>query len=116
MNKKQLNIIKNYIEINGGATLDNRLNFTALKYGYMVSLQGYELKTTLKNLSNKMIKKYQKIATEKNAFIGFWMDGGALYLDISINILNKMQAIATGRKNKQLAIYDLKENQSIYIN
>lgn len=116
MNKKQLKMIKNYLAINGGATMDHQLNFTALNGGFMVSLQNYEKKTTLKKLNNKTIKQYQKLAKEKNAFIGFWIDGDVLYIDLSVNILNKMQAIATGRKHKQFAIYDLKENKSIYIN
>lgn len=115
MNQNQLKSLKDYIAINGGATLAPDGSMTALSAGYMVSLQGHEKKTTLKKLSLKEINSYLNTARKLNAFAGLWLDGDVLYIDISIRILHRMQAIAAGIKNKQLAIYDLKENQSIYI-
>ena len=116
MNNKQLKIIKNYISKHEGATLTaNGLGFALLKRGYMVSLQGSETQTTLEKLDKRTIEKYQKIASERNAFIGLWLDNGILYVDISINVMQSASALNIAKLNNQLAIYDLKNSQSIYL-
>lgn len=115
MTKKQLKALKNYITINGGATVAADGSIALLNSGFMVSLAGYEKKSTIKNLSLKVINQYLKQAECLGGFAGFWVDDDILYIDISKNIINKQQAIAEGLKNKQKAIYNIKENQSLYL-
>lgn len=119
---KNYNSIKNYILKNGGITLDiNTMENTNKKKGFSVSLEGYEV--TSDNITEVMqsIKDYKKIIEKlenKNLFVGVWYneDNGLYYIDISEVINEKRKALQTAKQNKQLAIYDLKKQESIYLN
>lgn len=114
MNLKEL---KNEITKNGGLTITKEFKKASLKSGFMVSIMGYEFKT--KNI-DKAIKKsleYKDIIKNKNnLYIGFWLDDGFWYVDISKNIVNKRDAEKTAKKNIQKAIYSIKDDKSIYLN
>lgn len=115
MKKNQLLNLLEAVKINGGATLKSDGSFLLVDAGYMVSLSGYEKKIALNDLNIQMINDYLLIAKKLKAYAGLWIDNNILYLDISIKILNKQQAINTGRKNKQKAIFDLFNKESIYL-
>lgn len=104
---------------NGGETLTKDLKKAELKRGYMVSLEGTETQTQGNDYNGiiKAIEEKQNIIKDsKNLFIGLWVDNNILYVDISINIQDKTEALEFGKKNKQLAIYDVVNNNSIYLN
>lgn len=89
-----------------------------LKRGYMVSLEGTETQTKGDDYQAiiKAIEEKQAIIKDKNnMYIGLWLDSNIMYIDISINIIDKVEALEFGKYNKQLAIYDLKNNDSIYL-
>lgn len=112
-NEKIIEIIKN-----GGATLDKKLENANNNSGYMVSIYGQETKLDIQNVEEikKAILQKQKIVKNyNNLFIGLWIDKNDIYIDISINIIDKTEALEFGKKNKQLAIYDSKNNDSIYL-
>jgi hypothetical protein len=109
--------IKRIIE-NGGATLTSELKQAKLVNGYMVSLEGAESQVKGEDYQAiiKAIEEKQEIIKDNNnLFIGLWLDGGIMYVDISINIIDKVEALEFGKYNKQLAIYDLANNDSIYL-
>ena len=111
---KIMEIIKN-----GGATLTKDLKKADIKKGFMVSLEGTETQTQGNNYQaiNKAIEEKQTIIQDKkNMYIGLWVDNGIMYIDISINIIDKVEALEFGKKNKQLAVYDVVNNDSIYLN
>ena len=90
----------------------------------MVSLCGFEIcvKSTYYKRIIKAIKKQQqtidnmKQAYNKNVYyVGLWVDNGICYIDISIRVSNKKQALIMGLLNNQLAIYSNKKNESIYL-
>ena len=113
----KLEDIKRIIE-NGGATLTKELKKAKLNGGYMVSLEGAEsqVKGDDYQAINQAIKEKQTIIKNNdNLFIGLWLDNGIMFIDISINIIDKMEALEFGKYNKQLAIYDLENNDSIYL-
>ena len=108
---------------NGGASLKGGRPKN-LKSGFMVSLCGFEIcvKSTHYKRIIKAIKKQQqtidnmKQAYNKNAYyVGLWVDNGICYIDISIRVSNKKQALIMGLLNNQLAIYSNKTNESIYL-
>ena len=113
----ELKDIKKIIE-NGGATLNKELKKAELSNGFMVSLEGTETQTQ-GNDYNAIIKaveeKQELIKDKKNMYVGLWLDNGIMYIDVSINIINKVDALEFGKYNKQLAIYDLVNNDSIYL-
>ena len=55
---------------------------------------------------------------KNNLFVGVWYDEKTqcYYIDISMIINKKREAERIAKDNKQLALYDLKENKSIYLN
>lgn len=104
---------------NGGATLDTNYNNFNSSIGFMVSIKGHEKKVNINDIENikkEITKKRELIKTKKNYFVGLWVDNDILYIDISKHIINYNRALEVARNNKQLAIYDLKNDKSIYLN
>lgn len=109
------NIIKEIKENNGG-TYNKDLKSINAKSGYMVSLQGYEKKCKSEQEIEKAINENMEIVRGlDNAYLGAWIDEGIIYIDISVLVENKEDAMELGKINNQLAIYDIENNESIYL-
>lgn len=104
--------------VNGGSTTS--LKGKQVNNGYMVSLEKKELK--MKHFDSKILRvfisKNIKLLLSGVAFLGTWKDEqtNVIYLDCSVNIKSLDRAMKVARENKQLAIYDLNNNISIYLN
>lgn len=110
------NDILNYINNNGGITLNKESKKAELKRGFMVSLYGSEYKTNDKKEVLKKINEYiNNIQDKKGLFVGVWLDSGFYYVDYSINIIDKVEALEFGKKNKQISIYNIKDNSYLYL-
>lgn len=110
------NDILNYINNNGGITLNKESKKAELKRGFMVSLYGSEYKTNDKKEVLEKINEYiNNIQDKKGLFVGVWLDGGFYYIDYSINIIDEVEALEFGKKNKQISIYNIKDNSYLYI-
>ena len=104
---------------NKGATLDKEYNDFKSNKGYMVSIQGQEVKINkndIQGIKKEREKKREFIKDKRGLYSGLWLDSDIMYIDVSIHIINYLRALEVGRYNKQLAIYDLKNNDSIYLN
>ena len=113
-NKKIIEIIKNE-----GATLDKNYNNFNSNKGFMVSIKGQEVKTDKNNIEEikkEIEKKREFIENKKGLYIGLWLDSDIMFIDISIHIINYSEALEVARNNEQLAIFDLKKKDSIYLN
>ena len=77
--------------------------------GYMVSTPGAEEIRNIARFDYKDIKSYIARHSEQlespGAYLGAWLDGSEVYLDISINVDDLQAALDLARDNKQLAIY-----------
>lgn len=114
MNAKRLKKLKEMIIENEGLTLTNEGEIASLKDGFMVSLYGYEkVIKDIKYLELAQVKSYLKKAKKLDAFVGFWIDDDKVYLDISVNIGDKKEALRIARENKQLAIFDCSNMETI---
>lgn len=111
--------IKNIMEEikeNQGGTYNKNLKSINATSGFMVSLQGYERKCRTDEETEKAIKENMEIIKGlDSAYLGAWIDEGITYIDISVLVENKEDALELGKINNQLAIYDLKNNKSIYL-
>lgn len=111
--------IKNIIEEikeNKGGTYNKEYKTIDAKQGFMVSLQGYEKKCRTDEETEKAIMENMEIVRGlDNAYLGAWIDEGITYIDISVLVENKEDAIELGKVNNQLAIYDIQNNESIYL-
>jgi len=114
MNNKEL---KKYIIDNGGVTLNASKQTINKNNGYMVSIYGMEYQTKDINDVLKKIDEYIELIKDVNGvYVGVWDDNGIYYVDLSKHIIRRRDAEIYGRNNKQLAIYDLKNNDSVYLN
>ena len=112
-NNKIMEIIKNE-----GATLDCNYNDFKSDRGYIVSVKGQEVKVNkndIQGIKREIEKKREFIENKKGLFIGLWLDNDILYIDVSIHIINYLKALEVARNNEQKAIFDLKNNESIYL-
>lgn len=111
-------MIKTIIK-NGGITLDCNYNNFNAGAGFMVSLYGHEVKIDVNNIETikkEITKKMELIKTKKGCFVGLWVENDLLYVDISKHIKDYNRALEVARNNQQKAIYDLKNDKSIYLN
>ena len=112
-NKKIMEIIENK-----GATLDYNYNSFSSNNGFMVSVKGQEVKINkndIKGIKKEIEKKRDFIKDKKGLYVGLWLDSDIMYIDVSIHIINYLRALEVARKNEQKAIYDLQNNDSIYL-
>ena len=104
------------IKENGGGTYNKEYKTIDAKQGFMVSLQGYEKKCKTEQETEKAINENMEIIRGlDNAYLGAWIDEGITYIDISVLVENKEDALEMGKINNQLAIYDIENNKSIYL-
>ena len=113
-NKKIMEIIRNE-----GATLDKNYNNFNSDNGFMVSIKGQEVKVNkndIQGIKKEIEKKRELIQDKEGLYIGLWLENDIMFVDVSIHIIDYMEALEIARDNDQLAIYDLKNNDSIYLN
>lgn len=110
------NFLKNELTKKGGLTLNKNLKVLTKKIGFIASYQDTEKKFTfneLAQLKNEILKRAENL--KKDEFIGLWVDNNIIYLDTSIILNDKIECLEFAKDNRQLAIFDLKENKSLYL-
>ena len=126
---ENLKNIINEIKISNGCNINYKnLDILKIKSGFMVSLANYENiiefnnlndYITQKNIFDAILEKKEQIErlrqnNRKNIFvIGLWINNNKIFVDISININSKKDAIKQGIKQNQYAIYDIKNKNNI---
>jgi len=92
--------------------------------GFMVSIEGHETiyKYYTESLQYQVasyIKEHAYILcsnlTKQQYFIGAWVHENKLYLDVSIKVDNEAEAKKLAIENNQLAYYDNKKKETIYL-
>lgn len=109
---------KLYDEIlkNGGLTLDKNFNRIDKNSGFMVSIEGFERKLEHFTYEDvKAVVNEYKSLLKGCLYLGFWIDENVLYIDISKWFRDKSEALKFGKQNKQIAIYNIKTNESIKV-
>lgn len=108
-------MIKKILE-NGGATLNpNTLEDAGLKEGYMVALNELEEVIPVESFNASQLERMASIARAKGGYLGAWVNDNKVYLDISYNVLTRHDAIIIGEREKQLAIWDVKNMREIVL-
>ena len=100
-------LLKTYIvyktKTTGGCSVNEKLENPNM--GYMVGVKNFNT-----------LKEMLKVKLEPNEYYGTWKDTktGITYYDISKNIIDYKKACIVAKNRGELAIYDLKNNSSIY--
>lgn len=89
----------------GGMTLENGSRVT-YKRGYQVATEGKETRSA--KIALKYIEEY-------NGNCGIWYSKRVFYIDCSHYISNKKDAIRIGKAHNQLAIYNWKTGECLYL-
>ena len=89
------------------------------KSGYMVSIAAFEVVESSDNFDSSMLSGYFNSVKSHllipSSFVGVWLNESNVYLDLSINIGSRAQAIAYGKKHNQIAIWDVENNCEIFL-
>lgn len=103
MNKEKT--IESIIKNNGG----NLKNWNPVNYssGYMVAIK----KGAIIEVND--IKAIIEFVDSVNGSCGLWVNAGYMYIDISINIESKEEALKLASELKELAIFDCKNLKDI---
>jgi len=109
------------IAADGGATIaaDGGPVPTA---GYMVSTPDHEYVTVAAGLEAEEVARWLDsrdafgYAATHNAYLGGWADDdGLAYLDVSVHVADRDDALARARTWRQVASYSLATGESIYV-
>ncbi|HZK70620.1 MAG TPA: hypothetical protein VFD03_03740 [Clostridia bacterium] len=104
-------------------TIENqecRMNLDGVKpvEGYMVSFRSKEHKINVLDFNvghvDSFIRSNLDLLHNRNCFVGTWIDNDIVYIDISLNISDKDQALIWGKANGQICIWDVKKKVEIY--
>lgn len=98
------------IRKNGGATYAPGRSVP--NSGFMVSLNGSERTFPLAEFGNAELANYMReyayrIESDPRLYYGAWIDNGTVYLDVSMNITDRFEALLMGEFESQKAIYDV---------
>lgn len=88
--------------------------FSELKGAYMVAFKEYEKIVPHETFTADILEKYRR---DVNKPVGTWYNrkNGMVYLDVSIPFEDKEKSLKFAQDNNQLAIYDTKNDKTIYL-
>jgi hypothetical protein len=105
---------------NGGVTFNTDLIKVDFKKGYQVGLNDFNL--SLENATPQAVLKFinflkivKNISNDNNFYIGLWVDDDRLYIDKSVYLESKKEAIKTAKTFYQKAYFDWSSLKSIKI-
>lgn len=111
----------NEVRTNGGGSIHIPSGYVNPKKGYMVSLKGFEKKLK-DSLSMAAVIDYVDseinstgLLNNHHTYLGIWLKDGTWYLDVSINMDDRDSAIAFGKANEQIAIWDCAKGDEIVL-
>ena len=102
MKKITLATIKS-IKRNGGATINKYGERVSMKSGYQVSKQDLYI-VPVEELDKLIVIEAMKLLLKRGDYLGVWIDDGKAYIDISVRIATKKEAMQRGRELNQLSV------------
>ena len=91
------------IKRNGGATINKYGERVSMKSGYQVSKRDLHI-IPVDELDKLIIKEAMKLLEGRGEYLGVWIDNGNAYIDISVRIATKKEAMTRGRELNQLSV------------
>lgn len=85
----------------------------AMSSGYWVSTEGVSIHGKLDK--DGIIDALELMDIHEGAIVGLWENEGLTYLDKSIHVSDKQQALAVAEVCNQVALWDCKNNQVVYL-
>ena len=98
---------------NGGATINKKGEAVQMASGYQVSKRDIGV-CDVAEFTQQMINDILTYGLQRGEYCGIWVDNGRVYVDISVRIPTKKQALELGRQLKQITILQWSTMQLIY--
>lgn len=99
------------VKLNNGATLNKQGESLNYANGYQVSVQDLEIIPAYRLTKKHLIEMLQKLPVGAN--LGVWIDNNKAYIDHSVRMTNKRQALMYGKAHKQISIWSWKASEAI---
>jgi hypothetical protein len=93
---------------NGGATINYKGVAVAMVSGYQVSKKDLG-RVAVADFTTQMIDDVVAYGLKRGEYCGIWVDGGFVYVDISIRIASKSKAMEMGKQLNQLSVLRWKD-------
>ena len=93
----------NSIKRRGGATINKYGERVNMRTGYQVSKRDL-LIVPVNELKKQLLIEAMKLLTSRGEYLGVWIDNGDAYIDISVRIATKHEAMSRGRELNQLSV------------
>ena len=111
--------LREFLQLNGGVTLQLNGEIFSPIQGYQVSTKDcykvlYDYVTDFE-LTSMCINTMREALKNECNFIGLWLDGDYLYIDVSDVYFDKATALIEAQKLNQKAIFDWQTKESIYL-
>lgn len=94
------------VKINGGLTVSPNGEVANFKRGYQVSIKDIVVIPLYKARKAQLLNILATI--DKETYLGLWISQNKLYIDCSIYLSNKKDAVKLGKQNNQIAIFNWK--------
>ena len=88
----------------------------APNHGYMVAINGTEIRLHVLSYRGIVVDTIRAMKRHQSSplnYIGGWRDGEYIYLDESVWVADEAAAIQLGYEQRQIAIYDIKNQETI---
>lgn len=125
--RKNLEIVTDIltaIDTNNGGTIPVVVGQVSPTSGYAVALESRELQISFESEFEVIENAYAYVDGNKhyagwypNGYLGVWydIDSNVVFLDVTLVVPEKAQALELGRENKQISIYDFNKKEVIYL-
>ena len=103
---------------NGGITVTSRLVKVKKRTGFFVSLKNQGTVIDLKDFTpDTLSERINSLWVKDTQYIGIWVDKAnkKVYIDVSVWVQDRDQAIQKGIDEGQIAIWDIEKGQEIYL-
>ena len=115
----ELSMLQRTLTQQGGFTYQPQFDASP-RDGFMVSpYEGREKVVPVDKMSTKYLSRYirqnRDVLTKSDHFLGGWVDGGKVYLDVSVRRADRQQAADLAREHRQLAFFDLASMETVYV-
>lgn len=99
------------VKANKGATLNQQGESLNYNKGYQVSERDLEIIPAYRLTKKHLIDMLNALPVGAN--LGIWIDNGKAYIDQSVRMMNKREALKFGRANNQISIWNWKASEAI---
>jgi hypothetical protein len=112
--------ILDHVRENGGVSYSVVYGNLSGKKGYAVSIyKDREVILPYSELTEAEVRNFYyenaELLAQPEHFFGIWVDNGNAYLDVSVIVRLKADALKLAKEKNQLAIFDLNKLETVYV-